>query len=365
MNRRDFLYLTSAFSLSGYPIFKDKKEKNADLYHEEVPWLEEVQQCEASPEQVIHLPSVLKDELGNDITSLEMWQHQRQMIRQRWLDYLGPLEPNSNLPELTVLEEDELPGVVRQLVEYEGEPGHTVRGYLIKPKYIKQPRPGVLTLHTTTDDTIRQPAGVKGEPEKAFGLKLAQMGFVTFSPENFLWQDKGDRTWEEQSQRFLKRYPGSTGMAKMLFDASRGVDLLESLPFVDKKRLGAIGHSLGGKEVLYLAAFDNRIKATVSSEGGVGIDFSNWDDSWYLGQQIHNFGHKHHEVLALAAPNPFLLIGGDSADGERSCTYIQEVIKVYSLYGDPKRLGLLNHRQGHSVPPIAELRAYQWLLNYL
>jgi hypothetical protein len=35
-------------------------------------------------------------------------------------------------------------------------------------------------------------------------------------------------------------------------------------------RVFAIGHSLGAKEVLYLAGFDERIRAAVSSEGGIG-----------------------------------------------------------------------------------------------
>ena len=57
-------------------------------------------------------------------------------------------------------------------------------------------------------------------------------------------------------------------MAKMLYDAMRAVDVLESLPYVDKQRLASVGHSLGAKETLYLAAFDERIKAAVASEGG-------------------------------------------------------------------------------------------------
>src|SRR5260370_42652872 len=106
-------------------------------------------------------------------------------------------------------------------------------------------------------------------------------------------------------------------MAKMLFDATRAVDLLASLPGLDPKRLGAIGHSLGAKEALYLAAFDRRIRAAVSSEGGIGLTYSNWDAPWYLGEAIRRpgFGLDHGQVVSLAAPRALLLIGGDSADG--------------------------------------------------
>ena len=115
-----------------------------------------------------------------------------------------------------------------------------------------------------------------------------------------------------------------------------------------------------------LAAFDERIKAAVSSEGGVGISFSNWDAPWYLGKSVgQELKGDHHELLALAAPKPFLLIGGDSADGDRSWPFIKAALKVYWLYGKPAPIGLLNHRQGHSVPPIAEERALQWLDAYV
>jgi hypothetical protein len=136
---------------------------------------------------------------------------------------------------------------------------------------------------------------------------------------------------------------------------------------VDANRLGAAGHSLGGKQVLYLAALDERIKATLSSEGGIGLRFSNWNDPWYLGRAIDEpaFDREHHELLALVAPRAFLLVGGDSADGDRSWPFIDRALAVYRLYPGPVRLGLFNHRQGHSVPREAERRTYEWLETYL
>jgi len=184
-------------------------------------------------------------------------------------------------------------------------------------------------------------------------------------PKCFLWRDRGERSYEEQAERFISGHPGSRGMAKMLFDAMRAVDVLYNLDIVDNHRIGAVGHSLGGKEAFYLGAFDNRVKAIVSNEGGIGIDFSNWDDPWYLGSDIHNFGHSHHELLALCAPKPFLLIGGDSADGKRSMPYLDAVKPVYDLYGKPENLVLFNHGSGHNVTPEAARRTYDWIIGHL
>jgi predicted esterase len=168
-------------------------------------------------------------------------------------------------------------------------------------------------------------------------------------------------------KRFQARHPNSKGMAKMLFDAMVAVDLLASLPDVDPQRIGAVGHSLGAKEVLYVAALDERVRAAVSSEGGIGTRFSNWHDPWYLGEEIRRqgFSHEHHELLALAAPRAFLLLGGDSADGARSWPFIEAVLPVYALSGQPARVGLLHHSRGHTVPPDAAAKVYQWFETYL
>jgi len=108
------------------------------------------------------------------------------------------------------------------------------------------------------------------------------------------------------------------------------------------------------------------LKAAVSSEGGIGTRFSNWDAPWYLGEQIRRdtFTREHHELLALVAPRPFLLLGGNSADGDRSWPFIEAALPVYKLYEGTPRLGLFNHNQGHSVPPEAERRIDEWFDAY-
>ena len=39
---------------------------------------------------------------------------------------------------------------------------------------------------------------------------------------------------------------------------------------------------------LYIAAFDGRIAASVLSELGIGMSFSNWDAPWYLGSEVRS-----------------------------------------------------------------------------
>ena len=93
-------------------------------------------------------------------------------------------------------------------------------------------------------------------------------------------------------------------MGKMLWDAQRALDLLAAWPGVDAARLGVIGHSLGAKQTLYVAAFDERVQAAVFSEGGIGIRMCNWNAPWYLGEAVDQpeFTHDHAELLRLIAP---------------------------------------------------------------
>ena len=363
--RRSFLATSAAawaISAQGNLFAQaEPKKKN-------VPWLDEIQKApDPLPPNMPQLSPLLVDDKGQPITTREGWEKKRQTLRQAWLDFLGPLPAERKPPKLEVLEEDTPDGVIRQLVRYETEPGLLVEGYLLRPKPTAQlalQMPGVVVLHSTVDYTIRQPAGLEGPPEKFFGLKLAQRGCVTFCPRCFLWQGAGD--YKKKVADFQQRHSKSKGMAKMLIDAMRGVDVLLTLKEVDPKRIGAVGHSLGAKEALYLAAFDERVAVTVSSEGGIGIDFSNWDAPWYLSDAVKrdDFRLSHHEVLALVAPRPFLLIGGQSADNDRGWAYIQAVLPVYQLYFH-QPVGQFNHRQGHAVPPIAEQRIYEWFSTYL
>jgi dienelactone hydrolase len=72
-----------------------------------------------------------------------------------------------------------------------------------------------------------------------------------------LWQDV--QSFDQAVTGHRQLHPSARGIAKMLYDAQRAVDVLVSDSNVDRQRIFAIGHSLGAKEVLYLMAKDQRI----------------------------------------------------------------------------------------------------------
>jgi dienelactone hydrolase len=333
----------------------------------EVPWLNEVQ----TPPAV--LPTTQLPALWGESTtepSLERWQTRRAELLKAWREILGPMPERPASTTWRVLRTDDLPTVTRQLIEYDTEPGLAVQAYLLRPRgeSADKSRAGVVALHPTTNDTIERIAGVTGARDDQTGLLLAERGFVVVCPRCFLWQDAPDLPTAVAMHR--ARHPMTLGMAKMLLDALRAVDLLVAQPDVDPKRMGACGHSLGAKETLYLAAFDERIRAAVASEGGIEFSSTNWDAPWYLGPGLRepSWTRQHHELLALTAPRAMLILGGEAgpgaADGDRSWPYVAAALPIYRLYAPPARLGLWNHREGHRLSPRSMERLVEWLETY-
>ena len=338
----------------------------------DVAWLADVQQAPDKPSSfdVGKMEPLLKLADGTSVTNVESWKRRRQELETAWQSFLGPNLSTPNNTNITVLKTETLEAVTRSLIRYECEPNLFVEAYLLRPPIVDGVRrPGLVALHHTAQATIDEIAGVSGPESRKIGLKLAQRGFVVICPRCFLWQDAA--TLMTAVETFQSRHPQSLGMRKMLFDGQRALDILAAQSDVDPKRIGAVGHSLGAKEAMYLAAFDQRVKAAVASEGGTALASTNWDAPWYLGPQIKDpsFSRNHHELLALIAPRAFLILGGEAgpgaADGERSWPLIEAALPVHKLYIKPPRLGLLNHREGHSIPDSAFERTSEWLKIYL
>ncbi|MFH1476462.1 MAG: dienelactone hydrolase family protein [Verrucomicrobiota bacterium] len=202
-----------------------------------------------------------------------------------------------------------------------------------------------------------------------FGRHLVQQGYVVVCTEAFPYNtapepqnNEGFAWWRAGTDILLAENPLWTGMAKLAWDTSLAVDYLLSQERIDTARIVCIGHSLGGKMAFYTGALDERIKAVIGSDFGMGFGFTNWDAPWYLGDRIHHpdFPWAHQHVLALMAPRAFLLIGGE-ADRPASWQYLNAVKPVYQLFDRVEALGFFDHASGHRPTETAVRLAYRWL----
>ncbi|MGM7699933.1 dienelactone hydrolase family protein [Microbacterium sp. A84] len=156
------------------------------------------------------------------------------------------------------------------------------------------------------------------------------------------------------------RFPGVTGLGRSIADLRLALDALTTVPGVDAQRLGAFGHSLGGKLALFLGALDTRIAATVTHEPGLGFAHSNWEDPWYLTDRVPT-DRDLDEVLALIAPRPVLYVGGGASDGPHNANLAERAATAWPDGG----LDVLQHGNGHPLPEDVLHTSIQWLSDHL
>jgi predicted esterase len=314
--------------------------------------------------------------LFDEPVSLDEWHEIREELKSRWEKIIGRPsfagidDINSETDLLEIFEHPEFNGKI-----YRQPTGpHTKQTVLLmEPKNdAAGPRPGAVVpfyhpdVMAGYDLTLRRP--ITEKPNIQFGLHLVRHGYIVLCGEAFPFntvpepvENKGFAWWQAAADKIRQDHPRWTGIGKLIWDTKRAVDLLLSHN-VDPERIVVIGHSLGGKMAFCTAAFDDRIRAVIASDFGIGWDFTNWDADWYFGKQIYRegFNAANHQLLAMIAPRPFLLLGGQY-DKPASWQYINEARKAYKLYGKETSAGFLDHASGHYPPEHAVDAAYRWL----
>ncbi len=299
-----------------------------------------------------NLPSLV-----TGINSVAEWQDRREAIRKKWLKLIGSMDIAPPQPKTRLVSVVEHQNYTAKLMYLQVEPDWWEKILVMMPTpAMTKPRPVVIVPFYDVDTSAaRDLSGIKylGPTFDPYAYCAVQKGYIAVA---IRWYGEGNGESEVETVANLKlRHPNVTGVGKWVWDASRLVDYLYTLPEVDRTRIGIIGHSLGGKMALHAPAFDERITVVVPNELGIGLKFSNYDDFWFFGNFIKNLdpGTDQHELIALIAPRPFLLIGGDMFDTKESWHYINAARAVYKLYGKPENIGYFNHHTGHRPTPEA------------
>jgi dienelactone hydrolase len=234
----------------------------------------------------------------------------------------GPEILKRTLRTIRVFDE---PGHTGTLAALQVEPDASENVYIMKPLRAAGKLPVVIVPFYDVDAPAgKDMGGRRYTPPgvRSFALLAVQQGYLAVAIRWF--GESYGESYSEAVANLELRHPGCSGMGKWVSDARALVNYLSSRPDVDTRRIGMIGHSLGGKMALYAAAMDERIHVAVASEPGIGFSQSNYNDYWYFGNRLAKAppGTDQHELLSLMAPRPFLLIGGDQYDGNNSWHYI-------------------------------------------
>ena len=161
--------------------------------------------------------------------------------------------------------------------------------------------------------------GLAGDADQAYGVELAERGYVVIAPDALGFEDRnwsviaGQAEYYELASRLVR---GQTLLGKVLHDVRIALDYLATRPEVDPSRIGFIGHSYGGRMAIWASAFDERIRASVSNCGCLSYRNSLTRDAGiqmaFCVPGILTLGDLE-DVLRLVAPRALLIqaAGGD------------------------------------------------------
>jgi dienelactone hydrolase len=305
---------------------------------------------------------------------LDAQEPDRAAIRKKMELVMGPLPGDDRKvpPDVKVTSEEKLDGYVRKKLSFAAEKGDRVPAWLLVPTGFAGKRPGVLCLHQTITIGKDEPVGLGKQESKRQALHLVKRGYVCLAPD---YPSFGEYQYD------FKKSDYQSGSMKAIWNNMRAVDLLQSLPEVDGDRLGVIGHSLGGHNAMFTAAFDERLKVVVSSCGFCsfptyyGGNLKGWTSDRYMPRIASVYGldpkrvpFDFTDVVISFAPRAFFAMA-PVKDHNFAVQGVKDVIAaaepVYKRLGAGEKLKAVYPDAGHDWPEAERAAAYEFMDKWL
>src|SRR5262245_30802286 len=243
-------------------------------------------------------------------------------------------------------------------VYFESQPGFYVTGNLYRPKGAG-PFPAILTPHGHWAYGRLENTELNSAPARA--INLARQGFVVFTYDMVGYNDSKQLTHEFGGKR--EALWGLSLAGLQLWNSIRSLDFLESLPEVDRERIGVTGESGGGTQTFLLSAVDPRVKVAApvnmislhmqggclcENEPGLRLDTNNV------------------ELGALMAPRSLLMVAatGDWTNETPQVEY-PAVQRIYRLFNAEDRVYSVQFDAPHNYNKSSREAVYAWMARWL
>lgn len=328
------------------------------------------------------------------------WERDRRPeLLAAWKQILGKIEPTEadrrwfhKLPPTREISRTETPFYTRIHLEIALETDFWQPSLLLlpNPKTFPGRRPAVIAWTSTTPDWQ--------EPEKNWGAWLAERGFVVLTGWSHIRNYRDGSSYSKQaSEKVYERFGRWAGLSRMVWDVRQQYAVLAARSDVDPARVGFMGFSLSAKTAVYVGAFAPEIAAVVAIDPHIALNGgTNYYAPWYMdwtrpfldidtpqhtvlsllntNPARPGLEHDHHELLALAAPKPFLLIGGagnkedngGDSDDLQSWGYANRAHEIYRLLGAPDRFRFALTTDGHHANgPAIDAAWREWFMRWL
>lgn len=302
-----------------------------------------------------------------EIASRAMWEDRARDIREQALVSCG-LWPLTERPPLNarIFDRIERDGYSIEKVWVETLPGFFLGGNLYCP-IGKGPFPAILNPHGhwTEGRLVDNPQG--SVPARC--ISFARQGMIAFAYDMVGYNDtRFAGSPKDQPGYVVHRWFG-TNQADLLWNISlmglqtwnslRALDFLETVPRVDRKRLGMTGASGGGTQTFMLGAIDDRLAAQApivmvshTMQGGCSCE-----NAPGLRVQYSNM-----EFAAAAAPRPQILVAATGDWTKATLTVEGPAIEhIYRLFGRADQFQYLRFDYGHNYNRETRETVYRFL----
>ena len=319
---------------------------------------------------------------GKQVKSKQDWKKRREEILYKWNGLMGAWPAIITNQNFEIRESTRKQGFTQYKVRFYWLPGQKTDAYLMVPDGAGK-KPAVITVYYEPETSAG--LGRADLPDRDFALQLVKRGFVTLSLGT---------TETTNNKTYSLYYPDIQNasvqpLSMLAYAAANAWNVLAKVKEVDRKRIGIMGHSYGGKWSMFASCLYEKFACAVWSDPGIVFDESresiNYWEPWYLGYHpqpwrkrgliteqnpakglyptLVSEGSNLHELHALMAPRPFLVSGG-SEDPPKRWTPLNHSIEVNRLLGYQNRVAMTN-RPDHTPNPDSNEKAFLFFEYFL
>jgi hypothetical protein len=251
----------------------------------------------------------------------------------------------------------------------------SVPAYLARPREVSGSVPAILFNHSHGGGyDIGKSELVDGRrylQPVPYAKELTGQGYVALAIDHWCF---GERNHTSEADTFKAMlWQGRVLWGMMVYDSLRALDWLVTRPGVDAARVGTLGISMGSTMAWWLAALDERVKATVDiccltdfhtllAKQGLGLHGL----YYYVPALLKYFTTA--DINALIAPRPHLALAGlrDPLTPVEGLDLVdEELTRVYAEAGHPERWSLLRYDVAHQETAEGRREILAFLRSFL
>lgn len=295
--------------------------------------------------------------------------------RRQLYGLLGDL-PERNRPiSAKVIFEEDRPGYHLQKLLLDLNGLEPVPAYFVRPLKMNGRVPVVLYHHAHggnyklgKDELLMGRKAIAAPP---YADLITSMGWCGLCADTWAFGERATRTEPDIFKEML--WHGRVMWGMMVYDSIRAVDYLVTRPEADTTRIATAGLSMGSTMAWWLAALDERIKATVDicclTDFQALIASDNLKGHgiyYYVPSLLKHFTTA--QINALIAPRAHLSLAGnlDALTPVAGLERIDRELKqVYAKAGHPDRWRLFRQDVGHQETPEMRREIVEFLKKYV